>query len=372
MPCYSHEYWMAKALQLARNGLYSVDPNPSVGCVIVKDNVCVSEGWHEFRGGPHAEINAINNQVMPKGCQIYVSLEPCSHLGKTPPCVDVLISLNPASVVIATQDPNPLVAGKGIAKLETAGIEVTCGVLEKEARHLNRGFMSRMERNRPFLRVKMASSLDGRTALSNGVSQWISGEPARLDVQRLRARSSAILTSARTVIADDPAMNVRLSNAALGQTIEVRQPIRVIVDSKLSLTGTERIFSTGGQIRIITANTNPIEQARLTQAGAEVIVLDNTPQNGKIDLTQMMQYLASIEINEVHTECGQHLAGALIQQRLVDEIVLYMAPCFLGNKAQGLFDLGDITQMKDRLDFQVSDMRNLGEDIRLTLTPEYQ
>ena len=372
MSHYPHQYWMAKALQLARKGLYSADPNPRVGCVVVKDNISIAEGWHEYPGGPHAELNAIGKQAIPKGCQFYISLEPCSHLGKTPPCVDALIELQPASVVIATQDPNPLVAGQGIARLKTAGIEVIYGVLEAQARRINCGFISRMERNRPYLRVKMAASLDGRSALCNGVSQWISGEAARLDVQRLRASSSAILTSARTVASDDPLMNVRLSSAALGQRIKVRQPVRVIVDSKLSLNGSERIFSTDGPIWILTANTDKTAHRPLQQAGAEVVILGNTKRSGQIDLTQMMQYLASREINEVHTECGQHLAGALIQHKLVDEIVLYMAPCLLGSKARGLFDLGDITQMENRLNFQISDMRMIGEDIRLTLAPEYR
>jgi diaminohydroxyphosphoribosylaminopyrimidine deaminase/5-amino-6-(5-phosphoribosylamino)uracil reductase len=380
MPQFSHQYWMAKAIQLARHGFYSTAPNPRVGCLAVKQNICVAEGWHEYPGGPHAEINAIRGkttrgQAIEAGSCFYVTLEPCFHQGKTPPCVDTLIELKPSCVVIAMQDPNPLVAGKAIAKLKEAGIEVVCGVLEADARQLNDGFISRMEKKRPYLRVKMATSLDGRTALANGVSQWISGEPARLDVQRLRARSCAILTTARTVQDDNPSMNVRLSRVDLGQTVEVRQPIRVIIDSQLCLTGNETIFSTGGQVWVITTNSNQKAHEPLMQAGAEVIVLgkveDRAQTNERVDLSQMMQYLACREINEIHTECGQRLAGALMQQQLVDEIVLYLAPCFLGNQAQGLFDLGEITQMKDRVNCHINDVRTIGKDIRLTLTPEY-
>lgn len=367
----SHQEWMAKALQLARKGLYSTAPNPSVGCVVVKNNKCIAKGWHEYPGGPHAEINAIaSNNIEPGSC-FYITLEPCFHQGKTPPCIDSIIKQQAATVVIAMLDPNPLVAGRSLAKLEAAGIEVICGILENEARELNTGFISRMERARPFLRVKMAASLDGRTALANGVSQWITSEPARLDVQRLRARSSAILTSARTILADNPAMNVRLSSADLGQKVDVRHPIRVIIDSQLSLQGDEKLFSTGGKIWIVTTNSNQRAQDRLSQAGAEVILLDNAKQNERVDLSQLMKYLACREINEIHTECGQQLAGALMQQQLVDEVVLYLAPCFLGNKAQGLFDLGEITNMAGRVNCRISDLRKIGEDIRLTLAPEY-
>lgn len=366
-----HQVWMAKAIQLARHGFYSTAPNPRVGCLVVKNDICVAEGWHEYPGGPHAEINAIRSQPIEAGSCFYVTLEPCFHQGKTPPCVDALIELKPSCVVIAMQDPNPLVAGKGIAKLKEAGIEVICGVLEADARQLNVGFISRMEKKRPHVRVKMATSLDGRTALANGVSQWVSGEPARLDVQRLRASSSAILTTARTVLDDNPSMNVRLSSDDLGQTIEVRQPTKIIIDSQLRLTGEETIFSTSGQVWVVTSNTSQKSHDPLIQAGAEVIVLDHTQKSGAVDLVQLMQYLATREINEIHTECGQRLAGALMQQQLVDEIVLYQAPCFLGNQAQGLFDLGEITQMNDRVNCRINDVRAIGEDIRLTLTPEY-
>jgi diaminohydroxyphosphoribosylaminopyrimidine deaminase/5-amino-6-(5-phosphoribosylamino)uracil reductase len=363
----NHEYWMAQALQLARKGFYSTHPNPRVGCVVVKDTKLVAQGWHEFTGGPHAEINAISNNRVPPGADFYVTLEPCSHHGKTPPCVDELIKRNPGRVIIAMQDPNPMVAGAGIAKLEANGIEVVQGILEREAQLLNPGFVSRLEKGRPFVRLKMAISLDGRTALKNGESQWITGESARLDVQRLRARSSAILTSAKTIKDDDPSLNLRLSKSDLGQNVEVRQPIRVIIDARLQLTGEEKIFQSGGEIWIYTLNKSSIDIDRLEAAGAQVSILDDSG-SGKINLATLMSDLAKREINEVHTECGQTLAGALIQQQLVDEIVIYMAPKLMGSQSIGAFDLGEVTQMSDSVKCNIEQLRMIGEDIRLTLS----
>ena len=364
---FNHQYWMAQALQLAHNGFYSTHPNPRVGCVVVKDAKLVAQGWHEFSGGPHAEINAISNNRVQPGCDIYVTLEPCSHQGKTAACVDALIKLKPERVIIAMQDPNPLVAGDGIAKLQAAGIEVISGVLESEARLLNPGFISRMEKGRPFVRLKMATSLDGRTALKNGESQWITEKSARLDVQRLRAKSSAILTSAKTIKDDNPSLNLRLSKSDLGQKIEVRQPIRVIIDTKLQLTGKEKIFQSGGEIWIYTLNNSPIDIEHLEAAGAQVSILDDSG-SGKINLATLMSDLANREINEVHTECGQTLAGALIQRHLVDEIVIYMAPKLMGGQSIGAFDLGQLTRMSDSVECNIEQLRMIGEDIRLTLS----
>jgi diaminohydroxyphosphoribosylaminopyrimidine deaminase/5-amino-6-(5-phosphoribosylamino)uracil reductase len=358
---------MAQALQLAGKGLYSTHPNPRVGCVVVKDSILVAQGWHEISGGPHAEINAINCNQIPTGAEFYVTLEPCSHQGKTPPCVDELIKLSPARVIIAMQDPNPLVAGAGIAKLEANGIKVVRGILESEARLLNPGFVSRMEKGRPYMRLKMAISLDGRTALKNGESQWITGKPARLDVQRLRARSSAILTSAKTVKDDNPSLNLRLSKLDLDQNTEVRQPVRVIVDTKLRLTGKEKIFKTEGEIWIYTLNSSPFANERLVAAGAHVSIFDDAG-SGNINLRKLMSHLANREINEVHTECGQTLAGALIQQRLVDEIIIYMAPKLLGSRSIGAFDLGQLTHMSDSVKCNIEQVRMIGEDVRLTLS----
>jgi diaminohydroxyphosphoribosylaminopyrimidine deaminase/5-amino-6-(5-phosphoribosylamino)uracil reductase len=358
---------MAQALRLARNGLYSTHPNPRVGCVIVKNEKLVAQGWHEFTGGPHAEIMAINSSRVPVGSDFYVTLEPCSHQGRTPPCVDALIRLKPRRVIIAIQDPNPAVAGQGVARLEAADIEVIKGVLEPEARALNPGFISRMLKGRPFVRLKMAMSLDGRTALKNGSSQWISGEAARKDVQFLRARSSAILTSASTVIKDDPSLNLRLSKQELGQEIEVRQPVRVIVDAQLRLRGSEKIFDTDGDIWIYTLNHNSADVDRLVAAGAKVEVMKNNQQD-HIQLADLMSHLARREINEIHTECGQTLAGALLQAQLVDEMILYMAPQLLGNQSRGAFELGELTQMTDSVHCSIETIRKIGDDMRLTLS----
>ncbi len=365
----SHEYWMSKAINLARKGLYSTDPNPRVGCVIVKDNNLISSGWHEFAGGPHAEINALKKNDIPSGSDIYITLEPCSHQGKTPPCVDSIIEHKPGRVVIATQDPNPLVSGEGIRKLKAANVDVTVGILEDEAREVNCGFVSRFENRKPFVRLKIATSLDGKTALSNGQSKWITGEAARRDVQLLRARCSAILTSAATVVADDPRLNLRLSMQDLNQSRQVRQPVCVVVDSRLRLTGKEKIFSQKRSVWIYTLNRDPSRHELLTAAGTNIIVLDQ-PNSEQIDLTQMMSDLAGREINEVHTECGQSLAGALLQFGLVDELVVYLAPMLLGNRARGAFELGELTDMKSRLTCKIKQVRSIGDDLRITLTPE--
>jgi len=364
---FNHEYWMAQALRLARKGMYSTHPNPRVGCVIVKDAKLVSQGWHEFTGGPHAEVNAIGNNEIPPGSDFYVTLEPCSHQGKTPPCVDALIKLKPGRVVVAMKDPNPLVAGAGIAKLEANGIEVVLGIMESEARLLNPGFISRLEKNRPFVRLKMALSLDGRIAIKSGESQWITGKSARLDVQRLRARSSAILTSAKTIMDDNPSLNLRLSKSDLDQNIEPRQPVRIIVDAKLRLTGKEKIFSTKGEIWVYTLNSSPFDIERLVAAGAQVSILDDSG-SGNINLTKLMTHLANREVNEVHTECGQTLAGALIQRRLVDEIIVYMAPKILGSRSIGAFDLGQVSRMSESVNCNIEQVRKLDDDIRIKLS----
>jgi len=267
------------------------------------------------------------------------------------------------------QDPNPGVAGRGIERLEAAGIEVIKGVLESEAMALNPGFISRMLRGRPFVRLKMAMSLDGRTALKNGSSQWISGEAARKDVQFLRARSSAILTSASTVIKDDPSLNIRLSKQKLGQEVEVRQPVRVIVDAQLRLSGSEKIFETDGDIWIYTLNHNSADVDRLVAAGAKVEVMKNN-QHDHIQLASLMSHLAEREINELHSECGQILAGALLQAQLVDEMIIYMAPQLMGSQSRGAFELGELTRMSDSVHCSIEQMRKIGDDMRLTLSPK--
>jgi len=362
----AHQYWMAEALRQARKGLYSTPPNPSVGCVIVADDVMLASGWHGYAGGPHAEINALQSADVPPGTDIYVTLEPCSHHGRTPPCVDALIEAKPARVIVAMQDPNPQVCGQGLEQLRLQGIEVVVGVLAEQARELNRGFVKRMQQQLPFVSIKMACSLDGRSALSNGSSQWITSAAARRDVQFLRARASAILSSAQTVLNDDPSLNLRLSKNELKQIFEVRQPVRALVDSRLRLSGSEKLFSLPGEIWIYTTSNDADRYERLGARGATVIQVESDT-SGQVDLAAMMRDMAQRGINEVHTECGQRLAGALLQQRLADQLVLYLAPHLLGSDARGGFDIGELTAMEQRKTCSMRDIRQFGDDLRLTL-----
>jgi diaminohydroxyphosphoribosylaminopyrimidine deaminase/5-amino-6-(5-phosphoribosylamino)uracil reductase len=361
-----HQYWMAEALRQARKGLYSTPPNPCVGCVIVANDAMLASGWHGYSGGPHAEINALQAAEIPPGADIYVTLEPCSHHGKTPPCVDALIEAKPARVIVAMQDPNPRVGGQGLEKLRAHGIEVVVGVLEAQARDLNRGFVKRMQQGLPFVSIKMACSLDGRSALKNGSSRWITSAAARRDVQFLRARSGAILSSAQTVLDDDPSLNLRLSKQELKQIFEVRQPVRVLVDSRLRLSGSEKLFSIPGDIWIYTLNEDVDRHERLQAHGATVIQAQ-ADAFGLLCLKSMLQDLAGRGINDVHSECGQRLAGALLQQDLADELILYLAPHLLGSAARGGFDLGELTAMEQRKTCSMRDIRQFGDDLRLTL-----
>ena len=360
----THQHWMSEALREARKGRYSTDPNPRVGCVVVAADRLVASGWHEFSGGPHAEVNAIESAQIPPGADFYVTLEPCSHHGRTPPCADAVIAQKPARVIVAMQDPNPQVAGRGLEQLRAAGIEVIESVLESEARALNRGFIKRMQQGMPFVSIKTAVSLDGRSALKNGISQWITGMEARRDVQFLRAQSSAILSSAQTVIDDNPRLDVRLSKQDLKQSVEVRQPLRVIVDSQLRLSGSEKLFSIEGGICVYTLSDDEESISRLQAAGAEVKRLQESVA-GHICLTTMMRDLAARGVNEVHTECGQTLAGQLINQGLVDQVVMYLAPHLLGSQARGMFDLGELDDMQQRKNCSINDIRFVGADLRL-------
>ena len=362
----SHHYWMAEALRQARRGYYSTPPNPRVGCVIVDGGRMIGSGWHGYTGGPHAEVNALQSAEIPFGTDVYVTLEPCSHYGKTPPCVDALIEARPARVIVAMEDPNPQSRGQGLEKLRAQDIEVISGVLETEARELNRGFIKRMEQGLPFVSIKMACSLDGRSALKNGSSRWITSQAARRDVQFLRAGAGAILSSAQTVLDDDPSLNLRLSRQDLKQVFELRQPARVLVDSRLRLSGSEKLFDIAGEILIYTLSEDAERQERLAARGATVIRLEADP-SGQVCLTSMLQDLAQRGINDVHSECGQRLAGALLSQRLADQIVLYLAPHLLGSEARGGFDLGEITDMEQRKNCSIRDVRQVGEDLRLTL-----
>lgn len=354
--------YMQRALRLAERGLYTTDPNPRVGCVIVKDGRVVGEGWHQRAGGPHAEILALQQAgKQAEGSTVYVTLEPCSHFGKTPPCADALINAGVARVVAAMQDPNPAVAGSGFARLREHAIEVDSGVLEQAAHAINPGFIRRMKSGRPFVRVKLAMSLDGRTAMASGESQWITGEAARNDVQRLRARSSVIMTGIDTVLHDDPSLNVRLTPEQLQITGEVRQPHRVVLDSQLRFPPTAKMLSLQGNTTVLTTTDSR------NDLSCDVVRLDAA--DGKLDLISVMSWLAGIQANEVHVEAGATLCGALLQNKLVDELVVYMASHVMGNNARGLFDLPGLEHMADRIRLDFIDVRRIGKDLRIIATP---
>ncbi|MEQ1527356.1 MAG: bifunctional diaminohydroxyphosphoribosylaminopyrimidine deaminase/5-amino-6-(5-phosphoribosylamino)uracil reductase RibD [Gallionella sp.] len=379
--------WMVQALRLAEQGLTSTSPNPRVGCVLIKDEKIIGSGWHQRAGEPHAEVYALREAgEAAHGATAYVTLEPCAHQGKTPPCADALIAGCVARVVVAVQDPNPLVAGKGIEKLRAAGIPVECGLMEAAARELNVGFFARMTRGTPWLRSKIAMSLDGRTALANGVSQWITGDAARQDVQHWRARSCAVLTGINTILADDAQLNVRDVETS-------RQPLRVVLDSQLRIPLGARILTpspTGGElpargmsvvvgqqaadnarqgwgsVLIYTATQQPEKIVALEKNGATVVVLPN--QNGQVDLPAMLKDLAQRGINEVLVEAGSILNGALLRAGLVDELVLYLAPQLLGDVARGMASLGELTQLDQSVELQWQDVRQVGNDLRILVS----
>lgn len=348
---------MARALKLAQRGLYTTDPNPRVGCVIARDGRIVGEGWHERAGEPHAEVNALKAAGdLARGATAYVSLEPCCHAGRTPPCTQALIKAGIARVIAAMPDPNPKVAGQGIAELERAGIRVDVGLLQPEAERLNPGFIRRMAHGRPYVRVKLAVSLDGRTGLASGESKWITGEAARADVQRLRARSSAILTGAGTVLADNPSLTVR--DIDIG-----RQPLRVILDGYLSMRPEAKLLKLPGKTLVVTAVDDDADAEPLLAAGAEVLVLPEGP--GKVSLKGLMQDLAEREVNELLVEAGATLCGALLDAGLVDELVVYLAPQLLGSGARGMFNIPDLAVMQDRVELEIDDVRAVGKDWRI-------
>jgi diaminohydroxyphosphoribosylaminopyrimidine deaminase / 5-amino-6-(5-phosphoribosylamino)uracil reductase len=348
--------WMARALRLAERGLYTTSPNPRVGCVLVRDGVVVGEGWHVRTGEPHAEVLALSAAgAAARGSTAYVTLEPCNHHGRTPPCADALIAAGVARVAVAVQDPNPRVAGQGIAKLRAAGIKVECGLMEAAARELNIGFFARMTRGTAWLRSKIAMSLDGRTALANGVSQWITGETARKDVQHWRARSCAVLTGIATVLADDARLSVREIETA-------RQPLRVILDSRLRMPLTARILP-GGNVLIYTAVRDAEKSEALEKAGAAICVLPDG--KGQVDLAGMLGDLAKRGCNEVLVEAGSILNGALLRAGLVDELLLYIAPLLLGDTARGMAQLGELTGLDQRVALKWQDVRQIGNDLRI-------
>jgi len=352
---------MAHALRLARRGLRTTDPNPRVGCVLVRGGQVIGEGFHRRAGEPHAEVVALRACGDARGATAYVTLEPCSHHGRTPPCADALIEAGLARVVYASRDPNPEVDGRGAERLARAGIEVVQGVLEAEARELNPGFLSRMERGRPWVRLKLAASLDGRTALASGESRWISGEAARADVQQWRARASAILTGIGTVLTDDPRLDVRLRGHR-------RQPLRVVLDSRGRMPAAARILEPPGEVLWLTVAG--------TAAGKPPAGLPPTAQwqelpgsGSGIDLSAVSSLLAARGINELHVECGPRLAGAWLRAGLVDELVLYVAPRLLGEGARPLAIIGELASLAAAPGFSIHSTGRVGADLRIVLRP---
>lgn len=352
---------MGRALALAERGLYTTDPNPRVGCVIAREGVVVGEGFHARAGQAHAEPGAIaaaGNKA--HGATAYVTLEPCNHHGRTPPCTEALIAAGVARVVYAARDPNPRVSGAGEERLRRAGIEVASGLMAEASRELNCGFVKRMEKGLPFVRVKLAMSLDGRTALANGESRWITSPTARKDVQRYRARSSAIVTGIGTVLGDDPAMNVRLPESD-------RQPWRVVLDSQLRTPPGSRIVERDGQLLVFGTQDDPARRAALEARSALVEILPTV--EGRIGLKDVLVRLARLEMNEVWIEAGPSLAGAFVREGLFDELVVYVAPSLIGGDALPLVQLPGIANLDDRLRLRYTDIQQVGDDLRLTLRP---
>jgi diaminohydroxyphosphoribosylaminopyrimidine deaminase/5-amino-6-(5-phosphoribosylamino)uracil reductase len=348
--------FMRQALALAGRGLYTTTPNPRVGCVIVKDGAPVGTGWHEKAGLPHAEVLALKSAgERARGATLYVNLEPCSHHGRTPPCVDAIIPAGIKRVVAAMQDPNPRVAGAGFAKLRAAGIEVESGLMEDEARELNIGFVARTTRGRPWVRMKIAASLDGRTALANGKSQWITGEAARADGHRWRARACAILTGHGTVRDDDPQLNVRGVDTP-------RQPLKVVVDSRFETPLSARLLNDGKTL-VAGAVDETKRIAALKAAGAETVVIPN--DRGKVELFKLMEELARRELNEIHVEGGTKLNGSLLQAGVVDELLVYFAPSLIGDSGRGMFDLPELTQLSRSTSLKIREVERMGEDLRI-------
>lgn len=360
--------WMSKALEQAQHSLYLSNPNPRVGCVIVREGRMIAQGHTQQVGGPHAEIQALadlrTNGLSAEGATVYVTLEPCSHTGRTPPCVDALIAAKPDKVYIAMQDPNPLVAGRGIERLKAAGIEVYCGLLEQEAKVLNRGFISRMTRGLPWVRLKIAASLDGKTALGNGQSQWITGPTARKDGHHWRAQACAIVTGVGTIKEDDPLLNVR-------DVVTQRQPWKVIVDSKLETPASAKILKNLGSAKVIImcGKLDSKEQQQkaglFRDQGIEVTEMPNT--QGKVDLPKMFAYLAQErEMNEIHVEAGFKLNGSMLREHCVDELLLYYAPFFIGDGIS-MANIAPLSHLDQRQDWQIIDQDVLGKDMRLLL-----
>lgn len=354
---------MARALRLAARGLTTTQPNPRVGCVLVQGDRIVGEGWHEAAGGPHAEVHALQQAgAAAAGATCYVSLEPCNHHGRTPPCTEALIQAGVARVNAAMTDPDPRMAGQSLARLEQAGMMTGHGLLEDQASELNRGYVRRLTTGLPYVCCKQALSLDGRTAMASGESKWITGEAARMDVQRLRARSCAVITGIDTVLEDDPRLDVR------HVPLPHRQPLRVVLDRKLRLPAEARMLTVPGRVLVFTHSDNNNKHEALKHGGAEVVMM------GEEDfLTGILRYLAEREqVNEVLVEAGPTLTGALLVDGLIDELILYQAPIIMGDSARGLFHLPQLQNMQDRIELKLVESRRIGADMRLRLAVHKQ
>lgn len=364
--------WMARAIQLAAKGRYTTHPNPRVGCVLVRDGDIVGEGFHVRAGEGHAEVNALRMAGdRAVGATAYVTLEPCSHHGKTPPCAEALVQARVARVVSAMVDPNPQVAGRGIKRLRNAGIEASSGLLEAEAKALNPGFIKRMEQGLPYVRIKTASSLDGRTAMQSGESQWITGAAARSDVQRLRAQSSVIVTGVDSILHDDSSLTVRENELQLDNTAEIvqKQPLRVVMDSQLRMPLNAKILRQPGRTLIATVSHDAGKTGALIQAGAEVVQLSAV--QGHVSIKALLEHLVVAEqCNELLIETGAKLAGAFIRAGVVDELVVYQAMTLMGSDARPMYAL-PYAKMDEQIRLQLLDSRMLGDDLRLSLRPVY-
>ena len=357
---------MKRALELAEQGAATTHPNPRVGCVIAKDGQIIGEGWHERAGGPHAEVAALRAVAAGPGglanardATVYVTLEPCSHHGRTPPCADALVNARVARVVFAIPDPNPKVAGSGAVTLTQAGIKVDMGLMETEAEELNAGFLKRMRKGTPYVRAKVGMSLDGRTALANGKSKWITSEAAREDVQRWRARSSAVLTGIGTVLADDPQLNVRLPDTS-------RQPMVVVLDANARTPREARLFTGGGPVVVFTKGGPLLGAAGLRMKGARVEAVTGTDH---LDLAAVLMKLGDLEVNEVLVEAGPTLTGAFVRDGLVDELLIYIAPKLLGPQGRPLFELPLLEDLQQASSFDILDSQQVGTDLRLRMRP---
>ncbi|MEE9330866.1 MAG: bifunctional diaminohydroxyphosphoribosylaminopyrimidine deaminase/5-amino-6-(5-phosphoribosylamino)uracil reductase RibD [Methylophilaceae bacterium] len=350
------QLFMTQALRLAEQGLYTSMPNPRVGCVVVKDGLVVGEGAHLKAGSPHAEVHALKQAgTKSKGATVYVTLEPCSHRGRTPPCAKALVDAGVSKVVVAMEDPNPLVSGQGVAQIQSAGIVVLTGLMRLQAEGLNPGFISRMVHQKPLVRSKIAASLDGKTALSNGESKWITGAAARMDVQHWRAKSCALMTGIGTILKDNPSLTVR--------EIDInRQPTSVIVDSQLRIPLDAKVLQNP---RVLIAFATDVENKaeKLTAMGISLLRIPNS--QGKVCLESLLSHLASEEVNEVMVEGGDGLNGALMALKLIDELVIYYAPKLMGSDAKGMFALPSLSAMQEVISLEVLEVRQFGNDIRV-------